>query len=63
MNKFSKQSQAARARRRRFKSCESKVRYTSPAAAHQQGQEAYYCRLCNGWHRSGSLASLAGQLK
>lgn len=43
--------------RKKEKSCTNKKRFETEADAYQKGQFAYYCTICKGYHRSGSLIS------
>jgi hypothetical protein len=45
-----------------WKSCQRKRRYNTEAEAYQKGQSTYHCKHCNGWHRSGALATLISRL-
>lgn len=62
MNKYKAQASKARQAYRRARRCENKTRYATEAEAYQKGQDSYRCPYCNGWHRSGSLTSLAVKL-
>jgi len=41
--------------RKRDKKCSNKRRYDTEQDAYQNGQLIYYCNICGGYHRSGSL--------
>lgn len=57
MNKYAAESKAAREARARERSCESKVRFPTGAAAlaANRGQETYHCRHCGGWHLTAKV--------
>lgn len=63
MNKYLTFSKEAQRKRRLFKKCISKVKYSSKEAAYQRGQEIYFCTNCNNWHRSGTFAKFVATVK
>lgn len=62
MNKYAAQSRAAQRERKRDRMCTFKMRFATEAEARQKGQRHYHCPHCGGWHRSGSLATLAAKV-
>ena len=56
---------AIESRRQRWieRSCLNKRRYDSEGDAFQANTKVYACGNCGGWHRSGSIAELAANLR
>lgn len=63
MNKYAAQSKASQRQRRMRRACADKKRYDTEEAAFQKGQASYKCRHCDGWHRTGQIATLAAIVK
>lgn len=62
MNKYKDFSRECQKIHRAERSCYNKRRYSTREESEQKGQRIYSCNICNGFHRSGSLASLVAKL-
>lgn len=63
MNKYRDESREAQEARRRQNMCGRKRAFATMNTARQPGQGAYKCPYCGMFHRTGSLAQLAAQVK
>ena len=63
MNKYAAESRSSQQERKLRRACTDKVRYATRQEAYQKGQNLYRCKHCDGWHRTGSLATLIYDLK
>lgn len=62
MNKYRAQSKAAHREYKKLRACIRKVRFDTADEARRKGQDIYQCKHCGGWHRSGSVYTLANTL-